>query len=320
MSKSISRGLGLALISVLASSAMPTAAFSEPQYESGELTVGVVVTEEFFQDCAGDDATLTIAQGELTMTAEQVGVRSGDPSLYMYAMFAFGVDNDIQLEMAIASSLGEIEITDSEEVQRITSEILDESTTEVFYSMDSGIHSLDFNADGVIDSGDYPTYLLVPAQEFGTQEFTVSYDAGDCADNQPYGALSVTRSELERRSNESSDWLSAEIMDYESETTSYFNGLGRAWLSKTNSIQNDDNMLMDQYNLFAFAVDAPWVDTLSFSTGTSESLVAGFEILGTETLGEYRVSYDFQLEVMDAGQWSDPFSGFCYLFSENCSP
>lgn len=307
----IKQWLILMLLAVLASSAMPSAASAEvvDNSISDSITVGVTITDEPFVDCSGDDVTLTFPniEGDLVATEEDSGTQVANLGDLMWFHFR----GSANVESATLFSFG-----DNPRAQAITADIFSGTNSSVTYAVapEPMNHIADFNNDGVLNQEDMPDYLLSAFQGFSTNPFEVSYDAGECSEDEPFGALSVHRSPLlKQQGPDPTDWVDIEMPPHSWDRTSDLDGKGTAWLEKVGDTEQN---LLPNLNHIAYDLAYPFQEYLSFGTGDLLGLAAGVELLGQYDIGNYKVQFFFELEVDGYSNWLQNPQFCSYLSNE----
>jgi hypothetical protein len=148
---------------------------------------------------------------------------------------------------------------------------------------------------------DIPTFLEAAISVYYTDDFVVNYDAGSClGDSQvSYGLLSVSGNPLYKLDEETNDWLFAGITDFNADNVSEYNGKGEAHLWAAYDSENQQSLSSSEIDFGETFAKYGGTSNVSFAATGTEVLNAQVDIAGTQTVGQYRVTFDFDLEVGD---------------------
>ena len=308
--------LSLFLVSALASMATPSAALGEPD-QSADLTVGVVITEDDdYEFCMApaslrvlelnNDATL-IDISELE-AGEPMRLEASTPDLEDLLLWVFR--NEENPYTAVALSFG----PDNQEIDRIMLEITGGAESVTYSEAEPFDHPADLDGDGSISvPDDVPSYMTTAVTYFATMEFEVRYDAGcNFVENDSYGALFVTRQELQYESVEGVGMESREVTDLDLPDPASYDGFGTSRLYTT---AGSASPVLFGSTFPKTAVGVP--DIASFGFWGSEFYGAEIELRGEIPPGYYQAVYGFDLNVGGADEIGLLNSRICdYLIGE----
>lgn len=305
--------LSLFLVSALASIATPSAAIGEPD-QSADLTVGVVITEEDDNEFCTAPASLRVLEttnltdiSELE-AGEPMRVEASPPDLEDLLLWVFRYEEDP--EIAVPLSFG----PDNQEIDRIMTAISDGETAVTYSEAEPFDHPADLDGDGILSvPDDVPSIMTTAVTEFVSGEFEVRYDAGcNFEENDSYGALFVTRQELQYESVDEPGMQSREVTDFDLPDPASYDGLGTSILHTTAGTAGP---VLFGSMFPKTAVGVP--DIASFGFLGSEFYQAEIELHGEIPPGYYQAVYGFDLNVGGADEIGLLNSQICdYLISE----
>ena len=286
----------LSLISLIAASSVPTSASAVEDGPSDSITVGVVIEEEP-NECT--DASLTI-NGGFSELAAILG--DGDymdvSELNAYDLMTFWFRSSEDPFAAFAESIG---MSEDEAVEELMKNPGDFPIPEAYRP-----HVADLDDNGFIsveDPDDIPTFLEARMSAYFTSEFVVSYDAGSCLGESEaevlYGLLSVSGNPLHKLDEVIDDWQFAGITDFNANDVAEYNGKGEAHLWAAYDSENQQSLSSSEIDFGETFAQFGGTSNVSFAESGSETLRAQVDIAGTQTVGNYRVIFDFDLEVGD---------------------
>jgi hypothetical protein len=293
--------LSLFLVSALASIATPSAAIGEPE-QSADLTVGVVITEDDdYEFCMApaslrvlelnnDDTLIDISELE---AGEPMGFEAINPDLIGLLLWVYRYEENPLT--AIAESFG----PDLGEIDRIMLAITGGASSVTYSEAEPFDHPADLDGDGILSvPDDVPSIMTTAVTSFVTMEFEVRYDAGcNFEENDSYGALFVTRQELQYESVEGADMQSREVTDLDLPDPASYDGFGTSRLFTTAGSASP--VLFGSW-FPKTAVGVP--DIASFGFLGSEFYRAEIELRGEIPPGYYQAVYGFDLNVGGADE------------------
>jgi hypothetical protein len=308
--------LSLFLVSALASIATPSAALGEPD-QSADLTVGVVITgDDDYEFCMApaslrvlelnNDATL-IDISELE-AGEPMRIDAITPGLDDLLLWVYRYEENPST--AVALSFG----PDNQEIDRIMTAVFLGGENSVTYSEAEPFdHPADLDGDGILSvPDDVPSIMTTAVTYFATMEFEVRYDAGcNLVENDSYGALFVTRQELQYESVEGAGMQSREVTDFNALDPASYDGFGTSRLYTTAGSASP--VLFGSW-FPKTAVGVP--DIASFGFWGSEFYGAEIELRGEIPPGYYQAVYGFDLNVGGADEIGFLNTQICDYFLE----
>ena len=292
----LQRSSALSLVLMLAASSVPATGAPAEDDPSGSITVGVVIEEEP-NECT--DASLEINAGYSDLVAT---LGDGDydymdvPELNPYDLMTFAFRSSDDPFAAFADSIGMSEDEASAVLMNNGGDfpIPEEYRPNVADLDDNGFISVE-NPD------DIPTFLEAAISVYYTDDFVVNYDAGSClGDSQvSYGLLSVSGNPLYKLDEGTNDWQFAGITDFNADNVSEYNGKGEAHLWAAYDSENQQSLSSSEIDFGETFAKYGGTSNVSFAATGTEVLNAQVDIAGTQTVGQYRVTFDFDLEVGD---------------------
>lgn len=317
----IKKAFALLTVSLMAATAMPTAA-SAQQDDSGTLTVTVEVV---------DEPCITSAELEINSFDESQGSMVNTNGLNAYILGSSLAEqktlldllywtfrNAEDVEAAISASFAE------DQVNRILAELeADPAPSQVVYSPDdSGIprtHPADRDTDGILSLQDDMAPILGSASTtFATPEFEVHFYAGCRFENDDlYGALFTSRTALEK---DSEGWSPVEYVESTMYDNESFDGLGSAWLSR--SFLRSPESLIPTPSRLAYSPREPNApaDLTAFGVRATNYYNAIIVLKGQIPPGNYRTQFQFELQVVDPSQIGEVDSRICDWLNLNNPP
>jgi hypothetical protein len=288
--------LSLFLVSALASIATPSAAIGEPD-QSADLTVGVVITEDDDYEFCMAPASLRIVGYDQDSVAIDISeIEAGEPMPFeaitpdLIGLLLWVYRYEENPWTAIAESFG----PDLGEIDRIMLAINGGASSVTYSEAEPFDHPADLSGNGILSvPEDVPSYMTTAVTYFATMQFEVRYDAGcNFEENDSYGALFVTRQELQYESVEGAVMQSREATDFDLPDPASYDGFGTSRLYTT--IPSASPVLFG--SMFPkTAVGVP--DIASFGFGGSEYYGAEIELRGEIPPGYYQAVYGFDLNV-----------------------
>jgi hypothetical protein len=331
--------LSLALVSLLAATAMPTLASASPD----DFQDNVVTVEVDLGDGPGDEqgcegfATLDLPESTLQAAFNGRVAGNANPSAVEYLKWYWGEGNSLTNEdldqyisdgqngFGYLSGLGwenfAFETVPSDATvanldyisYTISRNVLDDdgnvSSIELYY-----IHE-DSNEDGRIDGSDSPEWITETRRTYMTDWFELTYDADDCGESNDMAFVMVGRGPVQKYNSDNGEWDIAEAGWNDEDSIV---GMASANLRlKTKLIgglislpyriadwpfEYDDN--------FMYGYD---VSPVSFGDEGTAEMRAVVNIFGSNPSGTYRTNYYYQLEVNEFDYFEGiPYFG-CYL-------
>jgi hypothetical protein len=306
--------LSLFLVSALASIATPSAAIGEPD-QSADLTVGVVITEDDDYEFCMAPASLRIVGYDQDSVAIDISeIEAGEPMPFeaitpdLEGLLLWVYRYEENPYTAVALSFG----PEQAEIDRIMTAVFMGDENSVTYSAAEPFdHPADLDGDGILSvPDDVPSYMTTAVTYFATMEFEVRYDAGcNFAENDSYGALFVTRQELQYESVEGEGMQSREVTDFNALDPASYDGFGTSRLYTTSPSASP---VLFGSKFPKTAVGVP--DIASFGFWGSEFYGAEIELRGEIPPGYYQAVYGFDLNVGGADEIGLLNTGICDYF------
>jgi hypothetical protein len=187
-------------------------------------------------------------------------------------------------------------------------------------------HVADLDDNGFIsveNPDDIPTFLEARMSAYSTSEFVVSYDAGSCPGDSEvlFGLLSVSGNPLYKLDEGTNDWEFAGIADLNASDVAEYNGKGEAHLWAPWDSVNEQSLSSSEIDFGETFAKFGGTSNVSFAESGSETLRANVDIAGTQTVGNYRVIFDFDLEVGNQSYMTSlsDMAINCYFATPDCT-
>jgi len=331
--------LSLLLVSVLASTIMPTSVNAETtDFGDNEVTVEVDLGSGPDPELCEGFASLTVPGETIPATLNRRVDGNSDPSMADLLGYYWG-------EYSAYDQIAE-ELYDDEDLQSTLNSLNNvegpdynwnavknpvDATLDTLVSIDyepivsDGIPMYlpaDIDQDSDIDLADAPEFLTETRRSYSTDWFTISYDANDCLESDDMAVVMVTRTPTLRAANDGAEFVESELTWEDSPYDVSVEGKSEAYLKiRTNLIGGLVSLPYEAaWNpITDFADYGPWdVDPVAFGDEGSAEMRSMMNIYGASPTGIYQANYFYQLEVNDEEYFFDEFDFFGGCFPFGC--
>jgi hypothetical protein len=183
----------------------------------------------------------------------------------------------------------------------------------------------DRNQDGRLDGSDAPEWLTATRRTYSTDWFELAYDADDCDDSDNLAFVSVGRGPAQRFDELANDWVLADVTILDENDsilemaeanlmvrTKLLGGL----ISLPYAVAEWPFDPQEGYN-FNLGIGPSEISPISFGDEGTAEMKAIMRIYGASPSGFYKTSYYYQLEVNDVDYFANTL--FCGFFGlGNC--
>jgi hypothetical protein len=309
-SSRIKQILSLALVSVMAATAMPTLASAAPEDQSDVVTVEVDLGDgtDIGDGCLGV-SSLTVPNEviRVTQTAQRYIGQDRPSILAILDYYGFDLNNLSGATVSPDDATGNDITSVSYDFQTPVDsdgngqQDLDADGIPVFYT---DYISADTDQNGVVDFDDeIPYELTVSYSNFVSPWFEVSFTASDCPDSDTVGVLTVARWPLMRDGDggwEEAEAWSGWMGDFPDNTglarlrlkTQLIGGLINLPYSVAYQPPGDFNLDTGEYLDFDY-------DPIAFGDYATAEMRANILLYGDSPSGRYQVQFGYQLDMSD---------------------